>query len=184
MVEYTIRVSKRARRVGILVDRSDGLVLRLPSLDELGLGEKFIREKSSWILRQFRLLGRNRRQAADWIQIKTSDREYALVKEAARRTFSSRLVELNRSYGFSYAAVRVRNQQTLWGSCARSGNIQLHYKLHFLPDELRDYVLVHELCHLKEHNHGPRFWSLVSQSFPQYRQLRKQLRRYKFRKTP
>lgn len=164
------------------MDPDLGLVLRLPSLRDLGLGERFIRQKTDWILRQFQLLKRRSQQAARMIPVKVSKKEYFLVKEAARRAYMARLAELNRHYGFRYKTVRVRNQQTIWGSCSRNGNIQLHYKLHFLPNELRDYVLVHELCHLKEHNHGPRFWSLVGESFPEHRQLRQQLRRYKFSK--
>jgi predicted metal-dependent hydrolase len=74
--------------------------------------------------------------------------------------------------------IRIRNQTSLWGSCTRTGNLQFNYKLVYLPKRSVDYIVVHELCHLKEHNHSQRFWKLVEKMIPDYKQIRRSLRQY------
>ncbi|PID51680.1 MAG: metal-dependent hydrolase, partial [Candidatus Moraniibacteriota bacterium] len=71
----------------------------------------------------------------------------------------------------------IRNQKTRWGSCGSNGNLHFNCQLLCVRDALIDYVVVHELCHLKEMNHSPRFWDLVAQTMPDYKTLRKELRR-------
>lgn len=75
-------------------------------------------------------------------------------------------------------AVRIRNSKTRWGSCSIKGNLNFHYKLALLPFELAEYVIVHELSHLKELNHSARFWIHVSAHVPDYAQKRKALNAY------
>jgi predicted metal-dependent hydrolase len=66
----------------------------------------------------------------------------------------------NEHYHFRYNRVSIKMQISRWGSCSRYGNLNFNYGLINLPQELADYVVVHELCHLKEMNHGPKFWAL------------------------
>lgn len=97
-------------------------------------------------------------------------------KELKLRTLSivtERLKHFNAFYNFIYKDVRVKKVSTRWGSCSRKGNLNFSYKLALLlPDEI-DYVVVHELCHLAEFNHGPNFWKLVERTIPNYKQIRK-----------
>lgn len=92
----------------------------------------------------------------------------------------ARAEELNRRfYGFRLRRVAYRRQESRWGSCSRvTGNIQISHRLQGAPLELLDYVLIHEICHLKEFNHGPRFWALVEQGCPEWQRRRRQLRQY------
>ena len=87
-------------------------------------------------------------------------------------------------YGVSIKRVSIRNQKTRWGSCSKRGNLNFSYKLLFLPKELRDFIVVHEICHLKEFNHSQSFWSLVSRVFPNYKELTKKLRAVQVRQIP
>ena len=83
------------------------------------------------------------------------------------------------SYGFGMGKVRFKKQESRWGSCSgRTRNIQVSERLRGGPHELLEYVLIHEVCHLGELNHGPRFWALVARACPDYAGRRALLRRY------
>ena len=82
----------------------------------------------------------------------------------------------NKIYQFKYNRVSIRNQKTRWGSCSKSGNLNFNYKIALLPEKLVDYIIVHELCHLKEFNHSEKFWALVSITIPDYTIVRTELK--------
>ncbi len=106
---------------------------------------------------------------------------YKDTVEALRAVVHARLAYWSGVYGIRHGTVSIRKQKTRWGSCSRAGNLNFNYRLAFLTERVRDYVIVHELCHIKEHNHSPRFWALVARAFPDYAALRAQLRRgYRF----
>lgn len=105
-------------------------------------------------------------------------KHYLENKEEARGFINSRLLFFNTHYKFLYKRVSIRNQRSCWGSCSALKNLNFSYRLLFIPQELADYIIVHELCHLKEMNHGPRFWSLVSEMIPDYKARKKALKHY------
>lgn len=82
----------------------------------------------------------------------------AVVREEARSILPLRLAALAARHGLRYKAVRIKNTRSRWGSCSSLGNINLSLWLMLAPERLVDYVLQHELAHLREMNHGPRFW--------------------------
>lgn len=95
----------------------------------------------------------------------------------ARQMFAPQLAELSRVTGLSFTRLSVRGQSSRWGSCSLRSSLSLNYKLLFLTPPLVRYVLLHELCHTCEPNHGAGFWALVAQHEPAYRRLRAELRR-------
>ncbi len=107
---------------------------------------------------------------------KRSREEYKKHHTQAREIALQKLAHWNQFYNFSYSKVFIRAQKTRWGSCSSKGNLNFNYRLVFLPVELQDYLIVHELCHLGEMNHSSRFWALVEKTIPDYRKLRKRLR--------
>ena len=78
--------------------------------------------------------------------------------------------------GLAVAGVSIRNQRTRWGSCGRDGHISLNWRLVLMPPDVRDYVLIHELMHLRRLDHSPAFWKLVAAACPGYRDARQWLR--------
>jgi predicted metal-dependent hydrolase len=103
-------------------------------------------------------------------------RQYLKVKEEARQLVHERVRHFNQAYGFPVGRIFIKNHRSRWGSCSQKGNLNFNYKIVFLPAELADYIVVHELCHLREFNHSPRFWRLVEEVIPDHRKRRLALR--------
>lgn len=97
-------------------------------------------------------------------------------KEYARARILERLAYWQGVYGYPYGRIAIRNQSSRWGSCSKKGNLNFNYRIAFLPDALMDYVIVHEICHLKEFNHSQNFWDLVAREIPGYKKIRDELR--------
>lgn len=97
-------------------------------------------------------------------------------RKQAATVFAERLARWNTQYHFTWASVSVKSQKTRWGSCSRRGNLNFNWRLMLAPLPVLDYVVIHELCHLKEHNHGAGFWALVERACPDYREQRAWLR--------
>jgi predicted metal-dependent hydrolase len=103
---------------------------------------------------------------------------YTMHKEEARRVILARLSHFGAIYGYSWNRVAIRDQRRRWGSCSSRKNLNFNYKLLFLPEHLRDYVIIHELCHLVEMNHGKGFWEKVSRCCPEHQKHIAELREY------
>lgn len=103
--------------------------------------------------------------------------EYLKYKEVARELVRNRLEYWNQFYNFKFGRVAIRNTKTRWGSCSKRGNLNFSYKLALLPAHLSDYVIVHELCHLGEFNHSQKFWNLVEEAIPDYKEKVKELKK-------
>ena len=97
----------------------------------------------------------------------------------AKNFLPQRVEELAGKYGFSYRKVFVKNAKTLWGSCSSKNNINLNLHLMRLPEELRDYIIIHELVHTVHRNHGVKFWKLLDHYFGNARSMAKELKKYK-----
>ena len=99
------------------------------------------------------------------------------LRGRAQRELPARLRELAVGHGLEVARISVRNQRWRWGSCSRKGRICLNWRLVQVPDSVRDYVMIHELMHLKRMDHSPRFWKLVAEACPDFRVARDWLRK-------
>ena len=100
----------------------------------------------------------------------SATKHYAAHKESARELVHGRIAHYNSHYRFEFKRVAIKNQRRCWGSCSSLKNLNFNYKIYFLPDHLQDYIIVHELCHLMELNHGKEFWELVAQTIPSYKE--------------
>jgi predicted metal-dependent hydrolase len=103
--------------------------------------------------------------------------ERALRARAARE-LPVRLLALAGEHRLTVARISIRNQQSRWGSCSRKGHICLNWRLIQMPDAVRDYVMLHELMHLKRMDHSPAFWKLVTEVCPRFDAARAWLRAY------
>ncbi len=122
------------------------------------------------IYHMWRLVRKRRRRRSSVTQ------HYVTHKESARKVILAKLEHWNQFYNLTYNRVSIRNTKTCWGSCTSLKNLNFSYKVLFLPEHLQDYIIVHELCHLSELNHGPQFWELVALHIPDHAQRRSELR--------
>ena len=103
------------------------------------------------------------------------------MRAQAKASLPPRLAELAARHGFVYKRVFIKNNVSNWGSCSSLGNINLNLRLVTLPQELQDYVMLHELCHLKYLNHSREFHTLLESVCPGHRELARQMKAYKIR---
>lgn len=121
----------------------------------------------------FRIFRRRRRRKL------VSTPEVEMLRAAAKAYLPLRLAELAQAHGFCYNSVRIKHNVSNWGSCSSIKNINLNLNLMRVPKDLQDYVMLHELCHLRHLNHGPEFHALLETLCPNHKSLRKQLQAYK-----
>jgi predicted metal-dependent hydrolase len=101
------------------------------------------------------------------------------LKKEAKNILPDQVKTLAAQYGFKYTGVKIQSSKTRWGSCSRTQNINLSFYLMLLPPHLADYVILHELCHTLEMNHGERFWKLMDEvTGGKTKKLRIEMKRY------
>lgn len=166
----------RARRYLIRV-RSDGSVrVTLPRWGSRRHAERFVEQQRVWIERQ--------RRHAEQLGDETLERAPEQIEDLRRRAAAELPDHLRRVaalHGLTVSKVSVRNQQWRWGSCSPAGHICLNWRLVLMPDFVRDYVMVHELMHLRRLDHSRAFWKMVADACPGYQSARAWLRDSKHR---
>lgn len=182
-MKYEVRESARAKHLRLTVTPEGEVIVTKPKRISLARVEAFVAKHEDWIRSmQEKFQKRQERQKKSGIEpikLPRPRKGSSMYKEAvraARVLVRDRLEHFNSLYGFTYGTISIRNQKTRWGSCSAAGNLSFNYRIVFLPRDLQDYVVVHELCHTKEHNHSESFWGEVARAIPEYGSLRQRLR--------
>jgi hypothetical protein len=165
--QYFVR-HRRARRYILRVEPDGRLRVTIPRGGSQRAAEEFAVRHDEWVERQRARLPGGGTTAAD----------HSSVRARADDELPRLLMGWAERLGLRVDAVSVRDQRTRWGSCGRNGRICLNWRLLLMPEWVRDYVLVHELMHLKRLDHSPRFWALVADACPAYRDARAWLREH------
>jgi predicted metal-dependent hydrolase len=161
----------RARRYVVTV-RDDGVVrVTLPRWGSIRQAHAFAIEQHAWIEKQ-----RERLQREQAARPSVHEAEKSQARAKARRELPPRLLELAAGLGLTVSRVSVRNQKWRWGSCSRRGHICLNWRLVETPEWVRDYVMIHELMHLRRMDHSRKYWKLVADACPDYQAARRWLR--------
>lgn len=172
-VEYILTVRPQAKRIKISIGADALMKVSVPRFVPLYLVEDFMKKKEAWVTDAL-----NKAHSKKLLAPEDKQDSYEVHKETARKYAHAKVIQYNSFYNFSWKRIAIRNQKTRWGSCSKQGNLNFSYKLVLLPEHLADYIVVHELCHLKEFNHSEKFWNLVAEVFPHYKALRKELNQY------
>jgi len=171
-IEYKIMRRRRTRCMRLAIYPDGAFVVTAPKWYPVYAINRFIGEKADWIFEKLKHIDFRELQKK-----KNADKiEYEKQKKLARTAIGNRVEFFNRYYNFTYNRISVKNQKSCWGSCSRKGNLNFSYKIIKLPEEQRDYVVVHELCHLRELNHSSKFWDLVAETTPEYKKIKKALK--------
>jgi len=171
---YKLKRSKRAKRMRLAVYCDGTVVITSPLGIQQSLIEKFFNDKKHWVWDKIQFF-----KSVDSKAIRTFTRkDYLENKDKALTLVHERVRFYNKVYGFSFNKIFIKNQKTRWGSCSCKQNLNLNYKIVFLQQKYQDYIIVHEMCHLKEFNHSKKFWVLVERALPNYLDIKKELRNH------
>lgn len=168
-MEYTI-IRSRRKTVAIHITAEGAVQVRCPSRMPKWQIQQFVDSKKGWIEAHLQKI------ASRPAQPKLTQQELKALAEQAAQDFSQRTARFVPLAGVSCGRITIRAQRTRWGSCSGKGNLNFNCLLMLAPEAVRDYVVVHELCHRKEMNHSPRFWQEVEALLPDYRTPRKWLK--------
>ena len=172
---YTLQLIRSRRKTLAIEIPGENLVLiraplRLPEAEI----RRFVAERQPWIQKHLARAAQReaQRQAASALTMEEINR----LADEALQWFPPRVRQRAEHMGVRVRRITIRNQRTRWGSCTSEGNLNFNCLLMLCPESVREYVIVHELCHRLEMNHSPRFWAEVEKQLPDYRQQRKWLK--------
>lgn len=174
-MEIEIRKSSR-KTLEIEITRDARVLVRAPRQLRDSEIEQFVREKSGWIEKHLEK-ARADRGAEETREMLTPE-EIRQLADQALQILPRKAAYYAEKIGVSYGRITIRNQRTRWGSCSAKGNLNFNCLLMLTPEEIQDYVVVHELCHRREMNHSKRFWQEVEQVLPDYMERRRWLREH------
>jgi predicted metal-dependent hydrolase len=169
---YTIRVSKRAQRMRVAVYADGDVVVTSPvgvSNEKL---KQFVEAKKHWICNK---LDQKRNPSIKELS-EGSEEHFEEYKSQAEVQIARKLKKWSSQLGMPYESFTIKKHKSRWGSCSKNNKLSFNYKVIFLPNDLQDYVIVHELCHTLRKDHSKFFWAQVAKSLPEYSKLRIKLR--------
>ena len=164
-----MRWSPRARQWRLEVPWGQAPRLTVPRGTSQADVKRLLEEKRLWIVEQ-------RLRQVPRLCLDPSAVSESKARMGAREVVSALAEEEAERIGVAYRRIRIGGQRTLWGSCSPGGTLSFNWRLVLAPPEVLDYVVVHELCHLRVPNHSRRFWALVERHRPHWRQQRDWLR--------
>ena len=164
LVEVHVRESPRARRVRAVWKPGEPVELIVPVGMHERAVDRALRYHAPWIGKQIRT---EVPRILDLARVGLTERE---GRRLARHAIGETAMRESARIGVTYKRITIRDTRSRWGSCSTTGTLSFSWRLALAPREVLDYVVVHELCHLRHHDHSRRFWSLVREVWPQYRE--------------
>ncbi len=178
-IPLTVIYSNR-KTFGIEI-KNCNVTVRVPNRTSDRQLKAFVEKHRDWIIRKYEAAleqSRNRQKVdlgiPDFESLSNSEKINIKQKFSEKADYFAKLM------GVSYGRISIRNQKTRWGSCSSKWNLNFNYKLYYMPERLMDYVIVHELAHLKYMNHSKEFWRVVETYYPSYRECRDELKNMKY----
>jgi hypothetical protein len=161
----------------LTVSHDGAVTVTLPFGFSLKHAERFVMDHAHWLMRKIAWF----RSHEQLPVLRRSRKDYLEHKEQARETATAIADRLCASFGLRYRSISIRDQKTRWGSCSRNGSLNFNYRIVFLPQRTQEYLVAHEMCHLRQFDHSRAFWRTVALVIPDYREHRKALRANRLR---
>lgn len=166
-------VRSKRKTLSISVTKDMRLFVKAPLRMSEREIDRFIKQKTFWIYKQAKRMLELQKNHVEY-----STGEEKRLRERAREELTKRTDIYKKILNVEYTKIRIGDQSTRWGSCSSKGTISYNWRLVLMPEEVQNYVVVHELCHLHEMNHSKRFWELVKGVIPDYEKRRKWLKEH------
>ena len=167
------KIIRSGRKTTAIQITADGqVVVRCPYRVTDRQAARFVESKRDWLEQHLAA-----RRARPQLPPLTRE-ELKTLGQQALRDIPPRVEYFARQMGVSFGRITIRCQRTRWGSCSGKGNLNFNCLLMLVPEEVRDYVVVHELCHRKQLDHSPAFWAEVERVMPDWRAHRKWLKEH------
>lgn len=179
MNNLTIKKSRATKRIRISVHPDGTIMVSAPRMVPDVFVRRFVASKTDWIEEKLAYFAAHPSVRMLAPTKRVSRKDFLENKDTALALVHERIAHFNAFYNFDFNNVTIRNQQTRWGSCSRQKNLNFNYKIIFLSPIQQDYIVVHELCHLAQMNHGPKFWELVAQQIPNHKTVRASIKKYR-----
>ncbi len=171
--EYKI-IRSRRKTVSVEISEDATVIVRAPGWMSVGEIDRFVESHSGWIEDHIAKVEKRNVKASDNAPISENELNALLILAEAQ--IPDKVRHYAQLIGVTFGKVTIRNQKTLWGSCTSDGNLSFNCLIMKAPESVRDYVIVHELCHRKEMNHSKAFWKCVESVLPDYRTSRRWLK--------
>ncbi len=176
-INLTCRIIPASRRsISIRITPQKEILVRVPEWVSYRQLDALLCEKKDWILKTWQSI-----PDPPVLTVREQNQIAALEKRyrrAAHEYIPARVAYFQQFTGGRYDKITIRDQKTRWGSCSSNGTLSFNYRLMLAPPKILDYVVVHELCHLKHMNHSPAFWQAVEDVLPDYRERKQWLKEH------
>ncbi len=160
-------IKSKRKSISIEINKDLKIIVRAPWLMSNKAIQEFIRDRSDWINKNIEVM-KSRVENQQTIA-KFTDEEIKVLTNKAKKIIPNRAEYLASIMNVKYNRITIKHQTTRWGSCSAKSNLNFNCLLMLCPFEVQDYVIIHELCHLKELNHSARFWAEVEKYCPNYK---------------
>ena len=178
--ELTYQIVRSERKtLSVSIQPDCTITVRAPRSVSDSQIRRFLVEKQHWLITKY--LEAKQKQETIPCSDLTDTQRAALTRryiDAAKEYFPKRVAYFHQFTGGTYSRITIRDQKTRWGSCSSKGTLSFNWRLMLAPPAILDYVVVHELCHLRHMDHSPAFWQAVGEVFPDYAFARKWLRKH------
>lgn len=164
-------IRSKRKTLALEIDSNACLIIRAPKLMPVFVIKKFIQQKQNWIIKKQKLIKQRNKQ----IEL-TKKSTPKISKNKVYKIISQRVKYYSSISNLKYNKINITNAKKRWGSCNAKNNLNFPLRLASASEKIIDYVVVHELCHIKEKNHSKKFWNKVQRLMPDYKKHRKWLK--------